>query len=253
MISVFLFLILFACGGAKEQERQKAIIEYKMGLSASNSPLYAASKEGLLDAHKIAEAEIDKDKGIIWYPEKTKFFPKIWGESEKEKGLTTPKDRVEEPLITKEKIILLKNRERSKKKVVVLSPTESKKILYEENMAIYEAILAELNDYNGFEVLSYSDIMEMLRAEEKKQALNCDDISCFQEIGNALGADLISTIALATVGNRFVISIKLIDMHQAKVLSRVSISTKGGLEAALDRIPSIVYSLIEKSGTQDSE
>ncbi len=86
-----------------------------------------------------------------------------------------------------------------------------------------ELLLSEFQHQGKLEVLSPSDIKAMLDLEQTKQQFAaCNDDSCLAEIGGALGVQLMAAASLGAVGEQYVINIKIVDVSQARVLSRTS-------------------------------
>lgn len=86
-----------------------------------------------------------------------------------------------------------------------------------------EILLTEFHKSARFEVLGTSDIAALLQMEEQKAMLGaCDDDSCLAELGGALGVAWMAVPSIGAVGERYVINLKLLDVNQAKVLSRVN-------------------------------
>lgn len=95
--------------------------------------------------------------------------------------------------------------------------------------------LAELTRFapKGVKIMGSSDVEAMLGQIEKKQLMGCDDTSCFVEIGQALGASHIVTATLGTMGSKYLVNIKLLDVDKATVLFRESAVREGNAEAAV--------------------
>lgn len=86
----------------------------------------------------------------------------------------------------------------------------------------------ELKKFDGLSVISRDEVQTMLRFEAEKQMLKCtSDTSCLVEIGGALGVDYLVSGSVGRLGDAFVIILKLMDVHEAKVVSRSSESFRG--------------------------
>jgi TolB-like protein len=86
----------------------------------------------------------------------------------------------------------------------------------------------ELKKFKGLSVISRDEIQTMLRFEAEKQVLQCkSDTSCLVEIGGALGVDYLISGSIGKLGEAFVVTLKLMDVHAAKVVHRASQSLQG--------------------------
>ncbi len=86
----------------------------------------------------------------------------------------------------------------------------------------------ELKKFKGLSVISRGEIQTMLRFQAEKQVLQCkSDTSCLVEIGGALGVDYLVSGSVGKLGEAHVIMLKLMDVHDAKVVHRSSQSLRG--------------------------
>jgi len=84
-----------------------------------------------------------------------------------------------------------------------------------------DIVAGTLSSLAVFEVLSRSDIEQMIAFEQEKQMFGCEnDTSCLAEIGGALGVSLLVTGSIGKVGNSFILSLILTDTAKAEVLAR---------------------------------
>ena len=91
----------------------------------------------------------------------------------------------------------------------------------------------ELKKFEGLSVISRDEIQAMLRYESEKQVVQCkEDTSCLVEIGGALGVDYLVSGSVGRLGDAYVLTLKLMDIGEARVVNRVS-ETFTGAEANL--------------------
>jgi TolB-like protein len=93
-----------------------------------------------------------------------------------------------------------------------------------------ELFTSEAGEVPGFEIISQSEIKEMLSFEQQRQMLGCDDESCVAELGGALGVARMITGTVGKVGDTFVVNIKLIDSVKAQPIARIGETVPGRLE-----------------------
>lgn len=99
-----------------------------------------------------------------------------------------------------------------------------------------QLLAAELKSVEGATVISRDDIASMLRMEQDKLLLGCDDSSCMAEIGGALGVDMLVAGQVGKVAQSYVISLRMIQPAEAKVASRISETFSGQEEQLLPAI-----------------
>jgi len=91
-----------------------------------------------------------------------------------------------------------------------------------------ELLSLELKRFQGMSVISRAEIKTMLQFEADKQVLQCkSDTSCLMEIGGALGVDYLVTGSVGRLGRAYVLALKLMDIQQARVVHRTSLSFQG--------------------------
>jgi|TARA_B100001964_G_C14107993_1_gene542455 hypothetical protein len=109
-----------------------------------------------------------------------------------------------------------------------------------------EVLLGELQGA-GFEALGSDDINAMLGLEQLKDAVACDAASCMTEIGGALGVDYLITGKIGLLDSAKLLTVKLIDVRQAKVLARAN--GQSSSEAGLTKVANkLVADLVRQSG-----
>ncbi|MFH1811317.1 MAG: hypothetical protein ABIJ09_21435 [Pseudomonadota bacterium] len=104
-------------------------------------------------------------------------------------------------------------------------------------------LIAELSRRPGISVVSQADVRALMENEARKQAMGCDDTTCMTEIAGSLGAELLLSSSLGKVGRKWIVSLTLIQVEQAKVFRRVSGEQLGGDEAAAEAVIAAVQDL----------
>lgn len=91
----------------------------------------------------------------------------------------------------------------------------------------------ELKKFEGLSVVSRDEIQSAIRYQSEKQKLQCtDDTSCVIELGGMMGVDYLVSGSVGKLGDAFVLTLKLMDIVDPRVLNRVS-ETFTGAEAHL--------------------
>jgi len=110
-----------------------------------------------------------------------------------------------------------------KKKIAVMDLKAETKIEKGTANILNELLLTEVQNTGTFEVLGSSDVLSMLDLEEKKMRLSaCTENSCLAEIGGALGVNLMLVASVGGVGDKYLVSVKLLDVAEAKVITRIT-------------------------------
>jgi hypothetical protein len=108
-------------------------------------------------------------------------------------------------------------------------------------------VTTRLGRYPKAAVLSGADIREMIALEAEKQAAGCDDASCLSEVAGALGAELIVTGQVGRLGDRYVVTMNLISVNDARAVGRETVEL-GSLSAAPGAVRPAVDKLVEPMG-----
>jgi TolB-like protein len=86
----------------------------------------------------------------------------------------------------------------------------------------------------GLDVVSRTDVANLLGFERQKELLGCSsDASCLAEIGGALGVDYLFTGQVGQIGSQFHLSIQIVDAKKARVAARTSRFSEGNEDALL--------------------
>lgn len=117
----------------------------------------------------------------------------------------------------------------------------------ETSRNLAQVLGSALKGVEGANVVSQEDIRSMLELEAQKQQLGCNDADCFAEIGGALGVDKMVTGSVGKMGERYVISLRLIDSRTSKVDARLTESFVG---AESQLLPAVRHSARTLLGAQ---
>lgn len=74
----------------------------------------------------------------------------------------------------------------------------------------------------GFDVVSKTDIVNLIGFEKQKTMLGCSDASCLAEIGGALGVDYMFTGQVGQIGSQYHLSLQWVDVRKARIAARGS-------------------------------
>ncbi len=124
---------------------------------------------------------------------------------------------------------------------------KSKDVPDEVAVIMDDVLLTELHQ-SGFEAIGPEDINAMIGFEKVKEAVGCDDATCVAELGNALGVEYLVAGNVAKLEGSMVLTLKLFDVRQTKVLSRANRIADGGPTTLPRLIGEAVQELVDRSG-----
>lgn len=113
---------------------------------------------------------------------------------------------------------------------------------------VSEYILTAVSDRGQHTVIGMDDIEAIIGFERQKDLLGCDDVSCFADIGGALGADRLIQVKIALAGDMWAMTAKLINSSEARVEARVTRMVEGDASALLKDIPNLIAKLFGDDG-----
>jgi hypothetical protein len=85
-----------------------------------------------------------------------------------------------------------------------------------------DMVVTRLHTIGQHEVVSTADVAAMLDVETQKQLLGCSDDACLAEIGGALDAGFLVTGSLSRLGERDVVTLKLLDTGASKLVNQLT-------------------------------
>ena len=115
----------------------------------------------------------------------------------------------------------------------------------DQALLIENVILAELSKHKQFNVISKSDVVNMLDVEQLKQSVNCSQESCIAEIAGALGTEYLVTGNLGNMGDgEALLNLQWLSNKEGRVVARVSSSLTGTGAALVPQVQRGVLQLI---------
>lgn len=87
---------------------------------------------------------------------------------------------------------------------------------------VSEAVLAEVRKLDRTSVVGMKEISELLSFEGARQLAGCDEESCLEEIGGALGVDELVTGTVGTLGGSTVFTLRRVDVQAARVIESIT-------------------------------
>jgi hypothetical protein len=102
-----------------------------------------------------------------------------------------------------------------------------------------------LSEIGIFQVISREDIKNMLSHQQDQILLGCAEEDCLVKIGGALGAENLVAGTVGKVGDKYVISLQLIDVRASKVVKRVEREFAGSRDKLLEETRNAAYRVVE--------
>lgn len=94
--------------------------------------------------------------------------------------------------------------------------------------ALSEIVTSEVGAHLDCSVVSRREIQALMDFEAQRQMAGCDSESCLSEIGAALGVSRLVLGTMQVVDGKTLVSLRLVDMHDMRVLRRVTDATRHG-------------------------
>lgn len=101
-----------------------------------------------------------------------------------------------------------------------------------------EMLLTKLQATGRYEVFGQADLRSMLDLEKEKLLTGCTDVACMAEIAGAMGAERALFGSVGTLGDSYVLNLRLINNLEVRVEARWSETFEGDeseLVGAVDR------------------
>lgn len=113
-------------------------------------------------------------------------------------------------------------KEESKTTLIVFNLTPEKGVETGAANLLTELVLTEISNMGKYTVIGQNDLDKMLFWETNKQLKNCNDSSCMAQIAGAMGAEYYVIGSIGTMGDNFLINLKLINVLKAVVEKRIT-------------------------------
>ncbi|MBI3179879.1 MAG: sel1 repeat family protein, partial [Deltaproteobacteria bacterium] len=111
-----------------------------------------------------------------------------------------------------------------------------------------ELVLTAVQATGKYEVIGASDINALLDFEKRKDALGCDDTTCFAELGGALGAQKLVAMQVGLISGTWLVTSKVVDASALAVEARSSEFIEGSELALLKAVPNLIGRLFGGGG-----
>ncbi len=104
-----------------------------------------------------------------------------------------------------------------------------------------DLVLEALLNRHSIRAMGPTDVIQLLKAEEQRKLLGCDDENCLVEMAGVMGADWLIGGSVGKLDDVYVLSLMLIDSKEGRVTSRSSKTIEKLKEA-----PALVGPMVDK-------
>lgn len=103
---------------------------------------------------------------------------------------------------------------------VAVMPLSGERVPVATRRLLDELVVTALAEVGGYAVISTADVQAMLGYEKLKDAVGCDDVACFAEVGGALGAEFLLAGQVGPLGDELIVSLRMIEARNHTVAFR---------------------------------
>ncbi|HEY1099207.1 MAG TPA: hypothetical protein VGF99_09765 [Myxococcota bacterium] len=135
-------------------------------------------------------------------------------------------------------------------KVIVFPPTANAALTKDEAVVIADAVAAATSRA-GHDVITQQQIQAVLGLEGMRQLAGCDDSSCLSDLSDSLGAESILTVAVGTIGQSVIVTLKRTDTKGGnnRIGDRRFKKGKDAVDGILDALPTLVGEVLAGAPT----
>ncbi|MFC1609834.1 PEGA domain-containing protein [Myxococcota bacterium] len=94
---------------------------------------------------------------------------------------------------------------------------EAQRVPQEIGRILDELLLKAVDDRGIYDVVSTDEINALLDFEKQKELAGCNDVTCFAEIGGALGVEQLILGSISKLGDQIIVSLKLVNVSGMKI------------------------------------
>lgn len=131
------------------------------------------------------------------------------------------------------------------KRIMVWRITAGTGVTEKDINTLSEFYAAQVEKITGMAATSESDIEKVLKTAEDRAKCGAENIDCLVEISNALGVPEVAAGDLGKVGDLWILTLRLIDAKNVKVIKRISRQIKGTLTNVVEALNEMTSELFQ--------
>jgi hypothetical protein len=95
-------------------------------------------------------------------------------------------------------------------------------------------------------VVGRADLEAMLEHDKKQQLLDCDELSCWSQLSQSMGAYWVLAGNVGRVGKTYVVTVSLVDATKSKALARGQATIRGEVDLVFSAVGTLTRRLFGK-------
>jgi TolB-like protein len=136
------------------------------------------------------------------------------------------------------------------KPTLLVAPLKRVKTDKADAEALTEMIGIQVGQSNRYTLVTPEETRVIDEELKRQLAGGCEESSCIEDIGGALGAQLILRGGLYKISSRYILTMKIIDIERQAAVSTGEIQTES-IESILDLLPGEITRLLDKGLSPD--
>ena len=130
---------------------------------------------------------------------------------------------------------------------IVVMPLVAKRTDAATVEILSDILVNAVTTMSGYTVIGPADLDAMLGNERMKEALGCDSVSCYADIGGALNAQFLVSGSVSRLGSRIIVTLSMVDTKAQKVQSRGRAETENNEDLYIAAIEQAVSDLVAQA------
>ena len=134
---------------------------------------------------------------------------------------------------------------------LAVMPLKAERVNTSTSRILDQLLVARLARLNRYEVISASDINNLLGYERLSAMIGCDDAACAAELSGAVEADYLLVGTVGILGPKLVVSLQAIDSNTSKVVGRVTAKVNNFEKHYETALAAAIYQLFDVKDAPD--
>ena len=131
-------------------------------------------------------------------------------------------------------------------RVAVIDLTAKSGVDEDEASLLTDTLRASIYKAKVFDLMNREDMNAVLKEVAFQQSGACDDTSCIVEMGNALGLEKMIAGSIGKLGERYSVTIKLVDIAAARNEALITEYYRGGVEELPEFVAALAWRIVNR-------